>query len=228
MEPASVAFLGLGVMGYPMAGHLHRAGHRVRVYNRTVAKAEKFAAAHPGAEWFSTPGEAAIGAEFVFACVGNDDDLRAVTIGASGAFAAAATVLGCSDPYEGRQAVYGKVTLEGQPLNNATILFEPVDNLPTTSGSDIVNGEYKIERKSGLKPGKYVVRITAGDGVTPAGEEEAGNPGGSTNILSKDRVPPDWNVNSKQEVTIKADGSNTFDFAIPKAVDTKAKTKKKR
>ncbi len=59
MEPSSVAFIGLGVMGYPMAGHLHRAGHRVRVYNRTAAKAEKFAADHPGAECFSTPAEAA-------------------------------------------------------------------------------------------------------------------------------------------------------------------------
>lgn len=87
MEPASVAFLGLGVMGYPMAGHLCRAGHKVRVYNRTTARAEKFCADYPGAERFSTPGEAAFGADFVFSCVGNDDDLRAVTIGAEGAFA---------------------------------------------------------------------------------------------------------------------------------------------
>ncbi|MBI5011647.1 MAG: NAD(P)-dependent oxidoreductase, partial [Methylocystis sp.] len=87
MEPASLAFIGLGVMGYPMAGHLHRAGHKVRVYNRTAAKAKEFAAEHLGAEWFSAPAEAAMGAEFVFSCVGNDDDLRAVTIGAEGAFA---------------------------------------------------------------------------------------------------------------------------------------------
>ncbi|WP_018406141.1 NAD(P)-dependent oxidoreductase [Methylocystis rosea] len=87
MEPTSVAFIGLGVMGYPMAGHLHRAGHKVRVYNRTVAKAEKFVAEFPGAERFSTPAETANGAEFVFSCVGNDDDLRAVTIGDGGAFA---------------------------------------------------------------------------------------------------------------------------------------------
>jgi hypothetical protein len=142
-------------------------------------------------------------------------------------FVAAATVLGCSDPYEGRQAVSGKVTLEGQPLNKATILFEPVGNLSTTSGADITNGQYKIERASGLKPGKYIVRITAGDGVTPI-EEEAGAPGGSTNILSRDRIPPDWNVNSKQEVEVKSSGGNSFDFAIPKAVDTKAPQKKKR
>ncbi len=87
MEPATVTFLGLGVMGYPMAGHLHRAGHRVRVYNRTGARAEKFAADHPVATRFSTPAEASNGADFVFSCVGNDDDLRAVTIGADGAFA---------------------------------------------------------------------------------------------------------------------------------------------
>ena len=87
MEPASLAFIGLGVMGYPMAGHLHRAGHKVRVYNRTAAKAEKFVADYPGAAWFSAPAEAAMGAEFVFSCVGNDDDLRAVTIGDGGAFA---------------------------------------------------------------------------------------------------------------------------------------------
>ena len=81
-----VAFLGLGVMGYPMAGHLARAGHQVTVYNRTTAKAEAWAAAE-GGRFAATPREAAASAEFVFACVGNDDDLRAVTLGADGAFA---------------------------------------------------------------------------------------------------------------------------------------------
>lgn len=85
-EARRVAFLGLGVMGAPMAGHLVRAGHTVAVYNRTVAKARAFAAKQ-GARWASTPREAAAGAEFVFSCVGNDDDLRAVTLGADGAFA---------------------------------------------------------------------------------------------------------------------------------------------
>jgi len=83
---ASVAFLGLGVMGYPMAGHLkNKGGHDVTVYNRTVAKAEKWATQYGGA-FAPTPAEAAIGKDFVFACVGNDDDLREVTIGAQGAF----------------------------------------------------------------------------------------------------------------------------------------------
>jgi 3-hydroxyisobutyrate dehydrogenase-like beta-hydroxyacid dehydrogenase len=81
-----VAFLGLGVMGAPMAGHLAAAGHRVTVYNRTAAKAAEWAAKH-GGKSAPTPAAAAQGAEFVFACVGNDDDLRSVTLGAGGAFA---------------------------------------------------------------------------------------------------------------------------------------------
>ncbi|MEZ5752947.1 MAG: NAD(P)-dependent oxidoreductase [Paracoccaceae bacterium] len=83
---AKVAFLGLGVMGYPMAGHLAKAGHQVTVYNRTLAKAEKWAAEHGGTA-AKTPREAAMGAEFVMACVGNDDDLTQVCQGNDGAFA---------------------------------------------------------------------------------------------------------------------------------------------
>lgn len=82
---AKVAFLGLGVMGYPMAGHLKAAGHDVTVFNRTRAKAEAWVAEHGGALG-KTPAEAARGAEFVMACVGNDDDLRAVCTGPDGAF----------------------------------------------------------------------------------------------------------------------------------------------
>ncbi|MEL7026911.1 MAG: NAD(P)-dependent oxidoreductase [Pseudomonadota bacterium] len=84
---AKVAFLGLGVMGYPMAGHLQAAGHEVTVYNRTFAKAEKWAAEHGGAV-APTPREAAEGQDFVMACVGNDDDLRSICLGEDGAFAA--------------------------------------------------------------------------------------------------------------------------------------------
>ncbi|MEQ8451183.1 MAG: NAD(P)-dependent oxidoreductase [Nitratireductor sp.] len=85
---AKVAFLGLGVMGYPMAGHLkNKGGHDVTVYNRTAEKAEKWVGQHGGAS-AATPGEAAADKDFVFCCVGNDDDLRAVTLGRDGAFAA--------------------------------------------------------------------------------------------------------------------------------------------
>lgn len=81
-----VAFLGLGVMGYPMAGHLARAGHQVTVYNRTAAKAAQWVAEYGGAH-AATPQAAVAGAEIVLACVGNDDDLRQITTGPDGAFA---------------------------------------------------------------------------------------------------------------------------------------------
>ena len=84
--PRTVAFLGLGVMGYPMAGHLARAGHRVTVYNRTAAKALAWATEF-GGQAAATPREAATGADLVFACVGNDADLRSVVLGPEGAYA---------------------------------------------------------------------------------------------------------------------------------------------
>lgn len=86
MTPTRVAFIGLGVMGYPMAGHLKRAGHTVTVFNRTQVKAEQWAKEFGGAQQ-PTPRQAAEGADIVFACVGNDDDLRSVTLGDEGAFA---------------------------------------------------------------------------------------------------------------------------------------------
>jgi len=85
--PHKVAFLGLGVMGYPMAGHLARAGHQVTVYNRSPAKAQAWQTECPGQASAPTPREAATGADIVFACVGNDDDLRSVVLGPDGAFA---------------------------------------------------------------------------------------------------------------------------------------------
>jgi len=80
-----LAFLGLGVMGAPMAGHLQGAGHDVTVFNRTESKAKAWAQKYSGAAG-TTPREAALGADFVMACVGNDDDLRSVCLGADGAF----------------------------------------------------------------------------------------------------------------------------------------------
>src|SRR6187455_2626642 len=88
-EPASprkVAFLGLGVMGFPMAGHLALAGHEVTVYNRSPAKAQAWTGEFKGRS-AATPREAAAGCDFVFCCVGNDDDLRSVVLTESGAFA---------------------------------------------------------------------------------------------------------------------------------------------
>ena len=85
--PTKVAFIGLGVMGYPMAGHLALAGHHVTVYNRNPAKAKDWCAEFSGHASAATPREAALGADMVFCCVGNDDDLRAVILGADGALA---------------------------------------------------------------------------------------------------------------------------------------------
>ena len=82
---SNVAFIGLGVMGYPMAGYISKAGHNVTVYNRTSAKAEKWVAEFKGSK-VDTPAKAADGAEFVFTCVGNDNDLKDVTFGDNGIF----------------------------------------------------------------------------------------------------------------------------------------------
>ena len=81
----NVAFIGLGVMGYPMAGYISKAGHNVTVYNRTSAKADKWVAEFKGSK-ANTPAEAADGAEYIFTCVGNDNDLREVTFGDNGIF----------------------------------------------------------------------------------------------------------------------------------------------
>jgi hypothetical protein len=136
--------------------------------------------------------------------------------------------VGCSDEYAGRMAVSGKVTLEGKPLNDADsmIMFEPIDGQDTRGGVKIVNGEYALERRDGLKPGQYLVRITSAAGGVPANEEEAAAPGGSTNILSMDRIPPEWNVRTDKQIEVKADGDNQFDFAIPKAYEPKARKKR--
>jgi 3-hydroxyisobutyrate dehydrogenase-like beta-hydroxyacid dehydrogenase len=86
VPPERVAFIGLGVMGYPMAGHLARGGHQVTVYNRTRARSDAWTAEYGGSA-APTPREAATGASLVFVCVGNDDDLRSVVLGPDGAFA---------------------------------------------------------------------------------------------------------------------------------------------
>lgn len=104
---AKIAFLGLGVMGYPMAGHLVVAGHEVCVYNRTTAKAEAWAKAHKGS-FAATPREAVAGADFVMSCVGNDEDLRSVCQGEDGAFAGMAA----GSVFVDHTTVSAKVTAE--------------------------------------------------------------------------------------------------------------------
>ena len=82
---SKVAFIGLGVMGYPMAGYISKAGHNVTVFNRTKSKAEKWIGEYKG-NMADTPSEAAKDADFIFTCVGNDDDLRQVSLGDNGLF----------------------------------------------------------------------------------------------------------------------------------------------
>lgn len=141
---------------------------------------------------------------------------------AFGCVAVAVTLIaaGCKD-YNGQMEVTGTVKLAGEPLDEGSIKFVPLDKQGTENGSMIKDGRYELPRKSGLKPGKYLVIITSGDGKTPASEDEATAPGGSTNIVSKDRIPEDWNINPTHEIEVKADGKNVFDFDIPNAANTK-------
>src|SRR5438874_2306752 len=99
----------------------------------------------------------------------------------------AAVVAGCADPYAGRKEINGNVKLEGQPLEKGQIYFISLEGNGSDSGVQIAEGEYRMSREHGLKPGKYLVQLTSGDGKTPT-EAEAGAPGGSTNIVSMDRI----------------------------------------
>lgn len=138
----------------------------------------------------------------------------------------AALLAGCHDPYAGREPVSGTVTLKGEPLKEGSIQFYPLDNQDTSGGCGVADGKFRLDRKDGLKPGKYQVRLTAGDGKTPANEEEVAGPGGNTNIVSVDLIPPDWSEDSKQQVEVKAGQANEFTFAVPNTRDPKRKPKK--
>jgi hypothetical protein len=131
---------------------------------------------------------------------------------------AAVLVAGCSDSHDGRMEVSGSVKLKGQPIKDgAIVMFEPLDNQDTGGNVTVAGGTYTLPRAAGLKPGRYLVRITAGDGKTAVNPVDPDAPPGPTgsNIISKDLVPADWNVNSKQQVTVTKDGKNKFEFDIP-------------
>jgi len=124
-------------------------------------------------------------------------------------------VAGCGPDYGGRVAVKGKVILKGTPVKDGIIKFTPVEpgGEQSESGAQIRDGEYVLPAEKGLFPGKYKVTLTAGDGRTPANTDEAPGPTGA-NIISKDLIPPEYNVNSKQEVTVTEKGPNVFDYDI--------------
>ncbi|HEX4612051.1 MAG TPA: hypothetical protein VH092_27895 [Urbifossiella sp.] len=128
---------------------------------------------------------------------------------------------GCSEPSDGRVGVSGNVKLKGSPIRDGAIIqFEPLENQGTAGMTSVLGGtgNYTVSKANGLKPGKYLFRVTLGDGktaVNPVDPDKPPGPGGGANIVSKDLVPPDWGAKSKQQVTVTADGPNTFDFDIP-------------
>src|SRR5262245_29982183 len=124
---------------------------------------------------------------------------------------------GCGPSYGGRKEIKGTVKLKGEPVDDGTIDFFPMSgNEETKSGAQIIKGFYKIPAEIGLLPGKYRVSITAGDGRTRA-NASADQPPGPTgaNIVSKDRIPKEYNIESKQEVDVTEKGPNEFNYDIP-------------
>jgi len=119
--------------------------------------------------------------------------------------------VGCGDP-NGRQPVSGAVTFQGKPLDQGVIEFS---SSATKSGAPIISGKYTVPADSGLEPGVYKVFISAGDGRTPVDSPD-GMPGPTgANIVSKEKIPAEYNTKSKQEITVSGSKPNVFDFTIP-------------
>jgi hypothetical protein len=126
---------------------------------------------------------------------------------------------GCGSSGPTRFEVTGQVIFDGQPVHDGVIRFLPQDGQGSSDGSQILHGEYRIPREKGLFPGKYKVAITAGDGLSGAGDAGAKAapakqvPGLTPGV---ERVPPEWNTQTTQIVEVTADGPNKFNFDIPK------------
>ena len=127
------------------------------------------------------------------------------------------TVVGCGRSYGGRKAIKGTVKLKGEPVDDGMIDFFPMSgNEETKSCAQILKGAYNIPAEFGLLPGKYRVAITAGDGRTRANADPDQPPGPTgANIVSKDRIPKEYNIESKQEVEVTEKGPNEFNYDIP-------------
>lgn len=123
------------------------------------------------------------------------------------------SLAGCGDAYDGRVEVSGTVMLKGQPLDDAFLSFLPLEEQNTQAQVLVTGGKYRVERRHGLKPGKYLIRVSKGDGKTVYTGTEPPGPGGG-NIISKELVPADWNVHSKQERMVTSENPNIFDFDI--------------
>ena len=122
---------------------------------------------------------------------------------------------GCGKEGPVRYEITGTVLLDNQPVEEGVIYFEPLDGQGSQDGSIITNGEYRIPQDKGLFPGRYKIRIIAGDGAPTSGKGEplerrkGMRPG-------MERIPPDYNVKSNVVVEVKADASNRFEFKVPK------------
>lgn len=165
-----VAFIGLGVMGFPMAGHLARAGHTVTVYNRSTAKAEAWVKEF-GGKSAPTPREAAAGAEIVFACVGNDDDLKSVVLGEDGAFAGMASGAVFVDHTTASADVARALHAEAEKLG-----LEFMDAPVSGGQAGAVNGQLTV--MCGAHPHIFAaiqpIALAFGRAVTRVGEPGAG------------------------------------------------------
>jgi hypothetical protein len=123
-----------------------------------------------------------------------------------------ATITGCAS--QGRQEITGEVQLKGQPIEDGIILFTPMDGQATGDGAQIVKGKYVIPKAKGLSPGKYRVSIYAGDGRSGVGDASPDSPHAGQKA-GKERVPREYNEDSKLVKEVTSGGPNKFDFTIP-------------
>lgn len=118
---------------------------------------------------------------------------------------------------DGRVGVTGTVKMGGQPIKDGAIVqFFPQESQGTEAMAMTTGGAFTVEKQNGLKPGKYLIKMTAGDGktaVNPTGGDPPG-PGGGGNIISKEMIPPKWGSQSKETVTVTKEGPNKFDFVV--------------
>jgi hypothetical protein len=126
---------------------------------------------------------------------------------------ALATLSGCADP-KNRQQITGEVVFKGQPVEDGIINFAPMDGQATGEGAHIEKGKYRIPREKGLSPGKYTVRIFAGNGQSGAGDASPDSPNAGQK-QSLERIPAAYNDHSTVIKEVTNGGSNNFDFNIP-------------
>ncbi len=131
--------------------------------------------------------------------------------------------VGCSgnNKTAGRVSVSGSVSFKGAPLSEGVIQFEPLEKQSTSASAVLIGGSYSVSAANGLQPGMYLVRVSANEGeskpldphapLTPSGNNL---PGSTKTEAKKPIIPPEWSGKSKQQVEVKAEGSNTFDFDI--------------